>query len=422
MSATLSLRILFVDDEEIIVKLAQHVLKDAALEFVAYTDPREAAKEDFGRFDVVISDFHMPHMRGDEFLAQVRLSNSDVPFIFLTNTSDIATAVELLRRGADDFIQKPIDPNSLLFRVERNVKAKQRERQIAMIQREHELLDLENRKLANWRLLYASKEARQTEQLITNLARNVNQAGGFLWLDMLSDSHEELDENHYRIPKAVLEMALAAAKNQKKLLDQIGFIGSIDSMELEVTPLTTAEAAAELHRVVAEELNPLAVKHGRTIALGKSFTEAGTVRINVEWIRRILHELCVNAIKYSPAETPIMIDLGQEREQSTSVFVVNITNYARQMQAKGDAEAKIIGIPYDYLELVFDLFFTIEAFPEYMEDEVWPDGTGLYLARRIIKRMNGWISAHSGLDYTHGDPRPVVRMDIRLPVEAAGRR
>lgn len=421
MIKTRSWRILCVDDEEIVVKLARRALESVTSEFVGHTDPSQAAREDFSSFDIVISDFVMPMMRGDELLEKIRMT-ADTPFVFLTNTTDIAIAVELMRRGADDFIQKPIEPANLLFRVERAIQLKQRERQVRMIQREHELLDLENRKLANWRLLYAAKEARQTEQLVSNLARNVNQAGGFLWLDLLNESYEELDENHYRIPKAVLEMSLAAAKNQRKLLEQIALIGSIDEMDLNFEELDAETTTKRIQDYVTQTLQPLALKHGHALAMGKSFANPGTVKVDLDRLQEVLYELCINAIKYSPPESPILVDISQHLEQGKHVFTISVSNYARELQAKGELASNVVGIPYDYLELVFDLFFTIEAFPLYIDEEQWPDGTGLYLARRILKRMDGWVSAHSGLDYTCGDAQPVVRMDVRLPVFPAGLR
>jgi DNA-binding response OmpR family regulator len=420
------MKVLLVDDEKVILTVSREALSNIAEEVVTHTDPTEALKEELTAFDVILSDFYMPGMRGDEFLGNVKERAPDVPFIFLTQNDDLGIAVELIRHGADDYISKPIDPKTFVFRVKKIIAEKEREQQIARIMEEQKLLDMENRKLSNWRLLYASKDARQTETLVANLARNLNQSGGFLWLDMLESSYTENQDGSYTVPKAVLDMALTSARNQRRLFDRVEFIGTLDETEFEMEEMTAARFHAFLESQISERFQPIAEAHGRSIdsslidfsaktAAAKQLDRAG-VSIDRTRITDVLHELVVNAIKFSPEDSPITFSSSVIQEGSREILAVEISNPARRFMATDAAGKQIYGIPYDYQELIFDLFFTIDAFPEYLAEEQWPDGTGLYIARKIMRKMNGWISAQSGVDYTWKQPQPLVRIDIRLPV------
>ncbi|MFW5643503.1 MAG: response regulator, partial [Alkalispirochaeta sp.] len=386
------MKVLLVDDEKVILTVSREALSGIADEIVTHIDPKEAAEEDLSSFDVILSDFYMPAMRGDEFLAIVKEHAPEVPFIFLTQNDDLGIAVELIRHGADDYISKPIDPKTFAFRVKKIVAEKERERQIKRILDEQRLLDMENRKLNNWRLLYASKDARQTDTLVGNLARNINQGGGFLWLDMLESSYSEADESNYLVPKAVLDMALTSARNQKRLLERVEFIGSLDHLEFDLETIDVESFHRHIEAVVRERLTEIVERHERTFDLGIiDFSEqtqavrnlaGASVTIDRERIDEILHELVVNAVKYSPPGTPIGIATRSFVEGGKEILAVTVSNTARRLQATDNEGRNIYGIPYDFQELIFDLFFTIEAFPEYIPEERWTDGTGLFIARK----------------------------------------
>lgn len=127
----------------------------------------------------------MPEMSGSEFLIAAKREAAELLFVFLSGNDDLEKAVDLLTKGAADYIRKQIIAETLLFRVEKAVEAARQAKLIERIEQERQLLELENRKLVNWRNLYASKDARQTDQMIRLLSRTINQAGGFMWLDLL---------------------------------------------------------------------------------------------------------------------------------------------------------------------------------------------------------------------------------------------
>jgi two-component system CheB/CheR fusion protein len=70
----------------------------------------------------VIVDVRMPGMSGLEMLARLATMGSKLPAIVITGRGDIAMAVEAMRAGAADFIEKPVDPQVLLASIERALR------------------------------------------------------------------------------------------------------------------------------------------------------------------------------------------------------------------------------------------------------------------------------------------------------------
>ena len=103
-------RILFIDDEEPLVRNARRMLEPRNFRFFGYTDP-ESALRDFrkapGDYDVVVTDIVMPKLGGLQLARQIRALRSDLPIIFVTGFSQDLT-VELIRElGVDCVLQKP---------------------------------------------------------------------------------------------------------------------------------------------------------------------------------------------------------------------------------------------------------------------------------------------------------------------------
>lgn len=68
-------------------------------------------------FDVIFSDIKMPEMDGIEFLSALKEQDMEVPVVMISGHGNIETAVECIKKGAFDFIEKPIDLNRLLITV-----------------------------------------------------------------------------------------------------------------------------------------------------------------------------------------------------------------------------------------------------------------------------------------------------------------
>jgi two-component system response regulator HydG len=69
--------------------------------------------------NLIVTDLKMPNMDGMELVAKVREQYPDIPTIVTTAFSDVSSAVQAMRAGAEDYLTKPVDFDALLLAVER---------------------------------------------------------------------------------------------------------------------------------------------------------------------------------------------------------------------------------------------------------------------------------------------------------------
>jgi DNA-binding NtrC family response regulator len=117
-------RILIVDDQEMMRDSLAATLVREGHEVVAAGDgPAAVARlTTAGRIDLLISDLKMPRMTGIELLQEARRLRPDMPVVLMTAFASVATAVEAMKLGAYDYIQKPFDGDEIRLLVERTLE------------------------------------------------------------------------------------------------------------------------------------------------------------------------------------------------------------------------------------------------------------------------------------------------------------
>jgi len=143
-----------IDDDDAVRKSLSFLLGTANLSVRAFTSAQDFLE---GLATVgpgcLITDVRMPGMTGIELLAQLRPRNGAMPVIVITGHGDVPLAVEAMKLGAFDFIEKPFDDERLLTAVtaalgERDRRGKDAERRAeietriaSLSQRERQVLD-----------------------------------------------------------------------------------------------------------------------------------------------------------------------------------------------------------------------------------------------------------------------------------------
>src|SRR5712664_3330966 len=112
--------ILLVEDKESLRRVLRLTLENAGYSVTEAADARAAINE-IGRVPhkVVLTDLRMPNGTGLDVLRAARLADGDVPVIVMTAYGSIDEAVQAMKDGAHDFLQKPVDSNHLLLLVGR---------------------------------------------------------------------------------------------------------------------------------------------------------------------------------------------------------------------------------------------------------------------------------------------------------------
>ena len=111
-------KILIIDDEKAIRNALRDILeheKHSVDEAEDGAAGLEKAKK--GAYDVILCDIKMPKMDGLEFLQKLMAHNDEVPVIMISGHGTIDTAVEALKKGAFDFIEKPPNISRILVSV-----------------------------------------------------------------------------------------------------------------------------------------------------------------------------------------------------------------------------------------------------------------------------------------------------------------
>ncbi len=109
-------KILIVDDERAIRSTLKEILEYENHQVDEAVDGAEGwEKIRNGGYDILLSDIKMPRMDGTELLEKVLAQGIDCPVIMISGHGTIETAVECIKKGAYDFIAKPLDLNRLMI-------------------------------------------------------------------------------------------------------------------------------------------------------------------------------------------------------------------------------------------------------------------------------------------------------------------
>lgn len=110
-------RILVVDDDEIVCRSCSRILEEHRV--FTTLRPREAVKMlAEAPYDLVLLDMMMPEMDGLELLRHITETYPQTDVVMVTGYSTIETAVQAIKLGAEDYVRKPVTPDSLLAVVD----------------------------------------------------------------------------------------------------------------------------------------------------------------------------------------------------------------------------------------------------------------------------------------------------------------
>jgi two-component system response regulator FixJ len=120
-----------VDDEEAICDSTALLLKSVGLKARTFTDPRTFLKEyDPKQPGCLVMDVRMPGVSGLEVQQELNRRKAPLPVIFISGHGDVPMAVEAMRAGAMDFLQKPFKDDELIRRVQKALEQDARDRDL----------------------------------------------------------------------------------------------------------------------------------------------------------------------------------------------------------------------------------------------------------------------------------------------------
>jgi FixJ family two-component response regulator len=131
--------IFIVDDDPSVRKSLLRLIRSAGWQGEAFASaPEFLARAGFSETGCVLLDVRMPGMTGPELRDRMAAQNISMPVIFLTGHGDVPTGVDAMKKGAVDFLQKPVNDEALLQAiqqaVERHAAAQMQRQELAGIQ------------------------------------------------------------------------------------------------------------------------------------------------------------------------------------------------------------------------------------------------------------------------------------------------
>lgn len=118
-------KILAIDDDSGLLASIKKTLELTNYVVTTLNDPSKYESiENVDQFQAILLDIKMPKIDGLELLTIIHSKHPHIPIIMISGESDIQTAVQSLKDGAYDFIEKPIDPDKLLVTIKNAVSIK----------------------------------------------------------------------------------------------------------------------------------------------------------------------------------------------------------------------------------------------------------------------------------------------------------
>ena len=137
-------KILIIDDAASLRQTLARILQQAGFEVTSAENGEQGlAFLQQNPFDLIFMDIRMPGLAGLDVLERIRASHPGLPVVLFTAQPDLNSAVEALRRGATDYLLKPLKPDVIIERARTILFAQQKERRRREIQTQIEQLQVE---------------------------------------------------------------------------------------------------------------------------------------------------------------------------------------------------------------------------------------------------------------------------------------
>lgn len=344
-------------------------------------------------YSLIIMDVQMPGMDGFEVAEILGGSNrtKDIPVIFLSAVNKQKKFISKgYETGGVDYITKPVDPDLLILKVKTFLKLYEQKRELKDIR---DLLskEIEIRKEAQQNL--ELKVAERTKELVVKneeLEMRNHELQQFSWVvshDLKEplrkiETFIRLIQERYLVPdeKATdyVNRTIRSAERMSKLITDLLEYSRLSSKVVpEKTPLN-----AILDEVITD-FDYLIEQKEATVNIGNLPAITGVP----SQLRQLFQNLIGNSLKFSKADTNCVIDITSEivAEKSFDSPASASGTYCRiTVQDNG------IGFNEIYLDKIFKIFQSLNDRNSYEGT-----GIGLAIAKKIIEKHNGIITAKS---------------------------
>ncbi len=369
-------KILITDDEEVIVELATLLLKKRGFEVLSAYNGEECLRlVAEHQPSLVLLDYMMPVKNGLDTLKQIHKDYPDTYVIMFTGKGSEEVAVELMKAGAADYLQKPFANQNLQDRIDSVLQVREVEIENRLLLQEREFLQREieewNRELEQ-RVLQKSRELEQAHKEIIDSEKLA--ALGHIAAGMAHEIRNPL--NSINLFAQILQSAPQLdAENQEYIQKISQEVERIDNILVQMLAASKTEnkqhcrvdLAAVIERVLDDSLMKIQ-SQGVELKLDID-RQAPQIQADPLEIEQIFTNLIGNALFEMPAGGALIVSLSSDAEK----LLVQVADTGP-------------GIPQENLSRIFDPFFTTKE---------KGTGFGLSVVLRVVNGCGGKVSAEN---------------------------
>lgn len=332
-----------------------------ALELIASTD-----------YDAIVSDIKMPGMDGLALLAKIQKICPDTPTLLITGHGDHNLAIQALRGGAYDFIQKPIDRDYFVAALQRAIQTHQLRVQVKAQQQALEL---------HAKSLEKTVQERTRELIEANAAKDefISMASHELKtpLASLKGMTQLLHRRLVRVNSSEVPSLVSMENSIRRMEVLVNDLLNISSVDTGIFTLHYQHCNINdlVQRLVDEYVfgtNPRPV-----VQLSLPSGDPVEADVDVDRLGQVIINLLSNARKYSEQNTPIRVFIKSFEKE----FHIVVCDSG-------------VGIPPGVLPQIFERFYRVPGIDVQTGSSIG-FGLGLYISKLIIERHQGRIEVES---------------------------
>jgi signal transduction histidine kinase/GGDEF domain-containing protein len=322
-------------------------------------------------FDLILTDLKMPKMDGLQLISEIAKSKPETLTMMMTGHGTIDSALEAMKRGASDYLMKPLNLDELIVRIRKVLDEKQRFVRLKDFADRLEKANQELRRIDGMKSEFvsvASHELRTPLAAIKNAVQLV-----------LKGTAGKINENQEKF----LSMAERNINRLTNILNDLLNLSKIESGKIELKFENIGLKG--IIELTASSLRPHA--DGKSIKIDLEINEPlPAVYGDPEKIERILTNLVGNAIKFTPEGGRILI-IAQPLAHDEK------TGYGDRVAVS--VKDTGIGIPEDQLEKIFEKFHQVEGS---LHRSVSGTGLGLAITKGLVEAHQGkiWVESEVG--------------------------
>jgi len=221
--------ILIIDDEASLRQTLARILQRAGFEVTTAANGKDGlALVHEHPFDLLYLDIRMPDMSGLELLKNIHTEFPELPVILFTAQPDLNSAVEALRRGATDYLLKPLKPQTVIDRTQAILLDRQKERRKRELQRQIDMLQAEVMALEN---TASTSSGTGVEQKNISDDRFIRR--GMLTLDMHT-RRVMMNERVINLPPTSFDYLLVLARHTPNIVDYQTLVSEAQGYEADI--------------------------------------------------------------------------------------------------------------------------------------------------------------------------------------------